>query len=77
MKDRLYDDLRSAMRCKDTSRLTTIRLIKKYIQELETSVGHSGEATDVEILKIILRRIVQLKWKLMLILLRKVRLYEY
>ena len=53
MKDRLYEDLRSAMRCKDTSRLTTIRLVKKYIQELETSVGHNGDASDVEVLKII------------------------
>jgi len=59
MKDRLYADLRSAMRCKDTSRLITIRLIKKYIQELETSVGHSGEATDVEILKIISKLVKQ------------------
>ena len=59
MKDRLYEDLRSAMRCKDTSRLTTIRLVKKYIQELETSVGHSGEATDVEILKIIQKLVKQ------------------
>ena len=59
MKDRLYEDLRSAMRCKDTSRLTTIRLVKKYIQELETSVGHSGEATDAEILKIIQKLVKQ------------------
>ena len=59
MKDRLYEDLRSAMRCKDTSRLTTIRLVKKYIQELETSVGHNGEATDAEILKIIQKLVKQ------------------
>ena len=59
MKDRLYEDLKSAMRCKDTSRLTTIRLVKKYIQELETSVGHSGEATDAEILKIIQKLVKQ------------------
>ena len=59
MKNRLYEDLRSAMRCKDTSRLTTIRLVKKYIQELETSVGHNGEATDAEILKIIQKLVKQ------------------
>ena len=59
LKDRLYEDLRSAMRCKDTSRLTTIRLVKKYIQELETSVGHVGEATDAEILKIIQKLVKQ------------------
>ena len=53
MKNRLNDDLKSAMKSKDTLRLSVIRLIKKYIQELETSVGHNGEATDAEIMKII------------------------
>lgn len=53
MKNRLNDDLKSAMKSKDTLRLNAIRLVKKYIQELETSVGHNGEATDVEVLKII------------------------
>ena len=53
MKSRLNDDLKMAMKNKDTLRLNIIRLVKKYIQELETSVGHSGEATDVEIVKII------------------------
>ena len=53
MKNRLNDDLKSAMKSKDTLRLNAIRLVKKYIQELETSVGHSGEATDAEVLKII------------------------
>ena len=41
------------MKNKDTLRMNTIRLIKKYIQELETSVGHNGDASDVEVLKII------------------------
>ena len=53
MKNRLNEDLKSAMKNKETLRLNTIRLVKKYIQELETSVGHSGTATDAEILKII------------------------
>lgn len=53
MKNRLNDDLKSAMKSKDTLRLNAIRLVKKYIQELETSVGHNGEATDAEVLKII------------------------
>jgi uncharacterized protein YqeY len=53
MRNRLNDDLKSAMKNKDTLRLNTIRLVKKYIQELETSVGHNGEATDAEIMKII------------------------
>jgi uncharacterized protein YqeY len=53
MKNRLNDDLKSAMKSKDTLRLNAIRLVKKYIQELETSVGHNGEATDAEVLKIV------------------------
>lgn len=53
MKNRLNNDLKSAMKAKDTLQLNVIRLVKKYIQELETSVGHNGEATDVEIMKII------------------------
>ena len=59
MKNRLNDDLKSAMKNKETLRLNTIRLVKKYIQELETSVGHTGEATDAEILKIINKLVKQ------------------
>lgn len=59
MKNRLNDDLKSAMKSKDTLRLSVIRLVKKYIQELETSVGHNGEATDVEIMKIINKLVKQ------------------
>ena len=59
MRNRLNDDLKSAMKNKDTLRLNTIRLVKKYIQELETSVGHNGEATDAEIMKIINKLVKQ------------------
>ena len=59
MKKRLNDDLKSAMKNKDTLRLNTIRFVKKYIQELETSAGHNGEATDAEILKIISKLVKQ------------------
>ena len=59
MKNRLNDDLKSAMKNKDTLRLNTIRLVKKYIQELETSVGHNSEATDAEIMKIINKLVKQ------------------
>jgi uncharacterized protein YqeY len=59
MKDRLYEDLKSAMKNKETLRLNTIRLVKKYIQELETSVGHTGDATDAEVLKIINKLVKQ------------------
>lgn len=59
MKNRLNEDLKSAMKSRDMFRLEVLRLVKKYIQELETSVGHSGEATDVEILKIINKLVKQ------------------
>ena len=59
MKNRLNADLKSAMKEKNTLRLNAIRLVKKYIQELETSVGHNGEATDVEIMKIISKLVKQ------------------
>ncbi len=59
MKNRLNEDLKSAMKNKESLRLNTIRLVKKYIQELETSVGHTGEATDAEILKIINKLVKQ------------------
>ena len=59
MKNRLNEDLKLAMKNKETLRLNTIRLVKKYIQELETSVGHNGTATDAEILKIINKLVKQ------------------
>lgn len=59
MKNKLNNDLKFAMKNKDTLRLNTIRFVKKYIQELETSVGHNGEATDAEVLKIISKLVKQ------------------
>lgn len=59
LKNKLNDDLKSAMKNKDTLRLNTIRFVKKYIQELETSVGHNGNATDDEVLKIISKLVKQ------------------
>lgn len=59
MKKKLNDDLKSAMKNREMLRLDTIRLIKKNIQELETSVGHNGEATDAEIMKIISKLVKQ------------------
>ena len=59
MKNRLNEDLKSAMKNKETLRLNTIRLVKKYIQELETSVGHTGDATDAEVLKVINKLVKQ------------------
>ena len=59
MRNKLNEDLKFAMKNKETLRLNTIRLVKKYIQELETSVGHTGDATDAEVLKIINKLVKQ------------------
>lgn len=59
MKNKLNADLKSAMKNREMLRLDIIRLVKKNIQELETSVGHNGEATDVEVLKIISKLVKQ------------------
>jgi uncharacterized protein YqeY len=59
MKNRINNDLKIAMKNKETLRLNTIRLVKKYIQELETSVGHNGEATAAEVMKIINKLVKQ------------------
>ena len=59
MKKKLNDDLKSAMKNREMLKLDTIKLIKKNIQELETSVGHKGEATDAEIMKIISKLVKQ------------------
>lgn len=59
MKNRINNDLKIAMKNKETLRLNTIRLVKKYIQELETSVGHNGEASDAEVMKIINKLVKQ------------------
>lgn len=59
MKKKINDDLKSAMKNREMLKLDTIKLIKKNIQELETSVGHNGEATDAEIMKIISKLVKQ------------------
>lgn len=59
MKNKLNEDLKNAMKNKDSLRMNVIRFIKKYIQELETSSGHNGEATDAEVLKIISKLVKQ------------------
>ena len=59
MRKKINDDLKSAMKNREMLRLDTIKLIKKNIQELETSVGHNGEATDAEIMKIISKLVKQ------------------
>lgn len=59
MKNKVNNDLKSAMKNREMLRLDTIRLVKKNIQELETSVGHNGEATDAEVLKIITKLVKQ------------------
>ncbi len=59
IKERLTEDMKSFMRNKETVKLNTVRMVKKNVTELETSSGHSGEATDDEILKIIQKMVKQ------------------
>ena len=59
MKNKLNEDLKNAMKNREILRMSVIRFIKKYIQELETSSGHNGEATDAEVLKIISKLVKQ------------------
>lgn len=59
LKEQLQNDLKEAMKAKDTVRLNTVRMIKKYLLELETAPGHQGDATDEEILKIINKLVKQ------------------
>lgn len=58
MKNTLQKDLVSAMKNKDTVKVTTIRSIKTAITVAETAPGAS-ELTDAEILKIIQKLIKQ------------------
>jgi len=44
LKDRISDDIKTAMKAKDKLRLETVRSIKKVILERETLVRPSGQA---------------------------------
>ncbi|MDA0268160.1 MAG: GatB/YqeY domain-containing protein [Cyanobacteria bacterium] len=55
LKDRISDDIKTAMKAKDKVRLETVRSIKKVILEKESSVRASGqegltEAEELDIL---------------------------
>ena len=55
LKDRISDDIKTAMKAKDKLRLETVRSIKKVILEKESSVRPSGqdqltEAQEIELL---------------------------
>ncbi|NJP11731.1 MAG: GatB/YqeY domain-containing protein [Leptolyngbyaceae cyanobacterium RU_5_1] len=55
LKDRITDDIKTAMKARDKIRLETVRSIKKLILEKEVSVRPSGqetltEAQEVEVL---------------------------
>ena len=59
IKEKLTEDMKSFMKNKETVKLNTVRMVKKNVTELETSSGHSSEATDDEILKIIQKMVKQ------------------
>mgnify|MGYP001792082321 FL=1 len=48
LKDRISDDIKTAMKARDKPRLETVRSIKKVILEKETTVRPSGQDTLTE-----------------------------
>lgn len=58
LKEKLNDDLKSAMLSKDAEKLSTIRMLKSAIQYHEIQKGGAGyEATDEDVLEVIGREV--------------------
>ena len=62
LKDKIQDDLKSAMISKDEEKLSTIRMLKSAIQYFEIQKGGSGyEATDEDVIEVIGREVKKRK----------------
>lgn len=58
LKDKIQEDLSNAMRAKDESRLSTIRMLKSAIQYFEIQKGGAGySATDEDVVEVVGREI--------------------
>jgi uncharacterized protein YqeY len=57
LKERLQEDLKSAMKNKDTKRLSVIRLAKAAIMNLEIARGH--ELNDQEVIEVLAKEAKQ------------------
>lgn len=53
LKDKIIDDMKTAMRAKDKERLSTLRMVKSEFMKKEKEGGDSGEITDDEVIKMI------------------------
>ncbi|MBR5140868.1 MAG: GatB/YqeY domain-containing protein [Bacteroidales bacterium] len=61
MEKRIQADMVSAMKAKETVRLSSLRAIKAAIMLAKTAEGSTGEVTDQEIVKIIQKLVKQRK----------------
>lgn len=62
LKDKIQEDLKSAMIAKDEERLSTIRMLKSAIQYYEIQKGGAGyEATDEDVIEVVGREIKKRK----------------
>lgn len=67
LKDKIQDDLKSAMISKDEEKLSTIRMLKSAIQYFEIQKGGSGyEATDEDVVEVIGREVKKRKESIVL-----------
>lgn len=55
LDQQLQDDLKTAMKARDTDRVSTLRMALAAIKNLRVSAGHSGEVTDNETVELLTR----------------------
>lgn len=53
LKDKITEDMKTAMRAKDKERLSTLRMVKSEFMKKEKEGGDSGEITDDEVIKML------------------------
>jgi uncharacterized protein YqeY len=53
LKDKITEDMKTAMRAKDKERLSTLRMVKSEFMKKEKEGGNSGEITDDEVIKML------------------------
>lgn len=62
LKDKIQDDLKSAMIAKDEEKLSTIRMLKSALQYFEIQKGGAGyNATDEDVIEVVGREIKKRK----------------
>lgn len=51
LKNKITEDMKTAMRAKDKERLSTLRMVKSELMKKEKDAGSSGELTDEDVIK--------------------------